>query len=178
MTRWMYGCSSPMSQPSLTMQKHLEAGAAEASLAGSPVSAIRSSSYLTMTQILGQHYGFSPRLLASMMAMPSSPVRRVKSEVHHRNYQEFYQDMKQKATRNRKPKTTVSSASTTGHFSADVESIDPSTPTYSPTPMDINHYRIVDEVWHFASVDWGHRCTFAVSGGHLPSDVHSHLHRL
>ena len=26
-------------------------------------------------------------------------------------------------------------------------------------PLDLNHYRIVNEVWHFASVDWGHKCT-------------------
>ena len=24
--------------------------------------------------------------------------------------------------------------------------------------LDLNHYRIVNEVWHFMSVDWGYRC--------------------
>ena len=24
--------------------------------------------------------------------------------------------------------------------------------------LDLNHYRIVDEVWHFCSVDWGSKC--------------------
>jgi hypothetical protein len=24
--------------------------------------------------------------------------------------------------------------------------------------LDLNHYRIVDEVWHFCSTDWGLRC--------------------
>jgi hypothetical protein len=26
------------------------------------------------------------------------------------------------------------------------------------SPLDLNHYRIVDEVWHFCSVDWGSKC--------------------
>lgn len=30
-------------------------------------------------------------------------------------------------------------------------------------PLDLNHYRIVDEVWHFCSVDWGSKCE-ALSG--------------
>ncbi len=25
-------------------------------------------------------------------------------------------------------------------------------------PLDLNHYRIVDEVWHYCSVDWGSKC--------------------
>jgi len=24
--------------------------------------------------------------------------------------------------------------------------------------LDLNHYRLVDEVWHFSSVDWGPNC--------------------
>ena len=25
---------------------------------------------------------------------------------------------------------------------------------------DLTHYHIVDEVWHWSSVDWGRRCVF------------------
>lgn len=25
-------------------------------------------------------------------------------------------------------------------------------------PLDLNHYRMVNEVWHYSSVDWGHKC--------------------
>ena len=31
-------------------------------------------------------------------------------------------------------------------------------PAFSAGLLDLNHYRIIDEVWHFCSVDWGHRC--------------------
>ena len=24
--------------------------------------------------------------------------------------------------------------------------------------LDLNHYRVVNEVWHYCSVDWGSRC--------------------
>lgn len=27
---------------------------------------------------------------------------------------------------------------------------------------DLTHYHIVDEVWHWSSVDWGRRCVFDV----------------
>lgn len=26
--------------------------------------------------------------------------------------------------------------------------------------LDLNYYRLVNEVWHFCSVDWGSRCKF------------------
>ena len=26
--------------------------------------------------------------------------------------------------------------------------------------LDINHYQIVDDVWHFSSVDWGRNCEY------------------
>lgn len=29
---------------------------------------------------------------------------------------------------------------------------------HSRQKLDLNHYRIVNEIWHFISVDWGHRC--------------------
>ena len=25
-------------------------------------------------------------------------------------------------------------------------------------PLDLNHYSLVDQVWHYSSVDWGHKC--------------------
>lgn len=31
-------------------------------------------------------------------------------------------------------------------------------PATESQAIDLNHYTIVNEVWHYASVDWGHRC--------------------
>ena len=25
-------------------------------------------------------------------------------------------------------------------------------------PLDLNHYNLVNQVWHYSSVDWGHKC--------------------
>lgn len=27
-----------------------------------------------------------------------------------------------------------------------------------PGMIDLNHYRVINNVWHFFSVDWGHKC--------------------
>ena len=31
-------------------------------------------------------------------------------------------------------------------------------PSLNQGVLDLNHYRIVNDVWHFFSVDWGHNC--------------------
>ena len=51
-------------------------------------------------------------------------------------------------------------------MSTDKHSLDPEALEMEETrdhdePLDLNHYRIVDEVWHFCSVDWGSRCKWA-----------------
>lgn len=35
--------------------------------------------------------------------------------------------------------------------------------------LDLNHYRIVDEVWHFSSVDWGSNCKVSIVGLDAPA---------
>jgi hypothetical protein len=93
-----------------------------------------------------------------MVSTPRTTAPAPRSEPHHRNYQEVYHDLRNRATRNRRSRLTVPGA-TTHVTGSDIESVDtPATPAYSHMTLDINHYRIVDEVWHFASIDWGHRC--------------------
>ena len=43
--------------------------------------------------------------------------------------------------------------------------------------LNLNHYRIVNELWHFMSVDWGHKCTCDMSSvyGTIPDSVQIHL---
>lgn len=47
-------------------------------------------------------------------------------------------------------------------MSMDRDSSDPETLEMKSSdhdkPLNLNHYRIVDEVWHFCSVDWGFKC--------------------
>jgi hypothetical protein len=42
--------------------------------------------------------------------------------------------------------------------SSDTESHDLAPGSGLDSSLDLNHYRIVNELWHFMSVDWGHRC--------------------
>ena len=41
---------------------------------------------------------------------------------------------------------------------ADPESIEMEKSSDLIKPLDLNHYRIVNEIWHFCSVDWGSKC--------------------
>ena len=51
-------------------------------------------------------------------------------------------------------------AHTLSKLESDVESQEmKANPNSAAMRLDLNHYRIVNEIWHFISVDWGHRCT-------------------
>ena len=47
----------------------------------------------------------------------------------------------------------------TDTHSADLEKDEKGLPVLARFPMlDLNHYKMVNEVWHFYSVDWGTNC--------------------
>ena len=102
-------------------------------------------------ELLAGHYGFSPRLKSSMYCSPQKPVS-VASRSHntHRTPQEVFHRVPKRA----KEADAISLASMDVEKNQRIAS-----PTTSSSLMDINHYRIVDEVWHFASVDWGFKFT-------------------
>lgn len=102
-----------------------------------------------IVKCLAHHYGFSPRLLSSMCCGPLKPVPTGSYGRQHRTMHEMLQRVQK-----REKKEAGSPEK------GDVESIETiQTPTYNPRILDLNHYRIVDEVWHFASVDWGSKCS-------------------
>ena len=94
---------------------------------------------------LSAHYGFSPRLLAIMCSdhgrpIPQSPE--AGTPTHTWNKLHF----------------------TTRHMRTETQTIDPEkdgdgmVATTSPNALDISHYKVVKEVWHYCSVDWGEKC--------------------
>lgn len=99
-------------------------------------------------KIIAKHYGFTPRLGAIMSAARGPP-----------------------------PATPSFKRTSTHRFSADRRSIfggvnrqdghlaDPEKNALSTVPaidamatQDMTHYNVVNEVWHYCSVDWGSRC--------------------
>ena len=55
--------------------------------------------------------------------------------------------------------TTILERKSTDTHSADLEKDEKGLPVLTRLPMlDLNHYKMVNEVWHFYSVDWGTNC--------------------
>ncbi|MCJ1328269.1 hypothetical protein MMC10_004945 [Thelotrema lepadinum] len=103
-------------------------------------------------KLLADHYGLSPRLALSMQCDPIKPEpvadplsregNRVKQAWQNRSWQTYHQ----------------SQLHTGLKADSDVESHElPS--VEARRSLDLNHYRIVNEIWHFISVDWGHKYT-------------------
>lgn len=105
-------------------------------------------------QSIALHYNFSPRLLGSMCSeplkpMPIAPNQHI-SRLHGLRYLH-----REKGDQEVEEKSILDGA-------ADLEgcvssSEHPSVGSTCPT-LDLNHYRIADDVWHFSSVDWGRNC--------------------
>ncbi|MCJ1281645.1 hypothetical protein MMC26_000966 [Xylographa opegraphella] len=94
---------------------------------------------------IATHYGFSPRLLGLMKCKPLTP-QLVPTTAHYRRL-DFWHT----------PKTRSNLEKVIQEKSIDIERDheridDPSTQSEA---IDLNHYTIVNEVWHYASVDWG-----------------------
>lgn len=96
--------------------------------------------------IIGQHYGLSPRLLGLMCCDPLKPVPAAPVLHQHRLDNLLHPNYRQDE------KTNNSSIQ-----AIDVEGgkDDPYNMRISHASIDLNHYVIANEVWHFCSTDWG-----------------------
>jgi hypothetical protein len=112
---------------------------------------------------IAKHYDFSPRLLALMASDPlppsSKPLKSSKSSSSLWSRKSYWRGGSQK------------SASAKGSKEERLESEESigMTEMMQSTQMDLvrdmSHYHIVDEVWHWSSVDWGRRCRFCEMRG-------------
>ena len=103
---------------------------------------------LILVQAIATHYRFSPRLLGLMKCKPLTP-QLVPSVTHHSRLDLWHM---QKSRQDLKGAIQEKSID----IERDQGKID--TPPTQNEAIDLNHYTIVNEVWHYASVDWGDRC--------------------
>lgn len=105
-----------------------------------------------MVQALAEHYTFSPRLLGLMRCDPLRPIP-VPTTTHHSRVSELWSPSKDRENNQETEKGI-------GNLVADLEGHLETSDSRSRRrgPLDLNHYRIVNEVWHYSSVDWGHKC--------------------
>jgi hypothetical protein len=104
--------------------------------------------------ILAKHYDFSPRLLGLMCSDPIPPrpksLHTTKSSATLRSRRS-----------NKSKKSERSQNSSKGSSLESEESIgmtDLMHSTQLDMIRDLSHYHIVNDVWHWSSVDWGRRC--------------------
>ena len=93
---------------------------------------------INIYKLLAIHYGFSPRLLGVMCSEPIRPAG-IEDQLLEHTVEE----------------TKVAQSHVRGS-GGDLEM------QYSQQPhaeaLDLNHYRVVSEVWHYSSIDWGNKC--------------------
>ena len=96
-------------------------------------------------EALADYYGFSPRLSGLMRQDPNKPV-----VVPLANHQSRRRDVINRFKFERQS------------FESQVADMEMTLATDSTAThamgADINHYRLVDEIWYYCSVDWGTRC--------------------
>lgn len=105
---------------------------------------IKLQHYMQVTplfQTIGKHYGFSPRLLLVMCSDHSKPPPVV---VEH------FQKSSLSSMMHRQ-QDDIEMAPSPIMGGSDVES-------EPESELNLNYYHLVNEVWHFCSVDWGSRC--------------------
>ncbi|EON61382.1 hypothetical protein W97_00596 [Coniosporium apollinis CBS 100218] len=100
-------------------------------------------------QTLAKHYDFSPRLLGIMCSTPLKPYPR--SSETSKNSSSIF-----RFSHHAGPRKTMS-----GLFRDPEDHVLEKSDVSSIPPWDllrgIDHYRLVNEVWHWSSVDWGRR---------------------
>lgn len=98
---------------------------------------------------LANHYGFSRRTLAVMTTDPHKPDVAA-TEIPQSPLRAMYNRLKDRSS-----------------FDSHALDVEMSSTSESPvshaTSLDLNHYRIIDEVWYFCSIDWGDKCKGSVS---------------
>jgi len=106
--------------------------------------------------VLAQHYDFSPRLLGMMCSDP--PPR--ESPLHTKQSSATLGSSKSR--KSQRSKRSQRSSEKPKEASLDSEESIGMTDMMHSTQLDmvrdLSHYHIVNEVWHWSTVDWGRRC--------------------
>lgn len=99
-----------------------------------------------LLKVLGQHFDFTPRLLGMMRSDPCPPrsqsLRRKKSSSTLRS---------RVSGKSARVKQSLASEESIGMT-------DLMHSTQLEMVQDLSHYQLVNDVWHWSTVDWGRRC--------------------
>lgn len=110
-----------------------------------------------LLKVLGQYFDFTPRLLGMMRSDPCPPktpsMRKRKSSSTLRSMLSH---------RSNKSGSTKQRAKEANQATIDSEESIGMTELMHSTQLeivqDLSHYQLVDDVWHWSTVDWGRRC--------------------
>jgi hypothetical protein len=104
---------------------------------------------------LAKHYDFSPRLLGMMC---SEPLPR-SSTLHTKNSTNTLSSARSRRSQ-RSKRSAASKETDTLESEESIGMTEMMHSTQLDMVRDLSHYHIVDEVWHWSTVDWGRRCEF------------------
>jgi hypothetical protein len=102
---------------------------------------------------LAKHYDFSPRMLGLMCSNPLPPkqdglqTKKSSTTLGSRKSQRSYWSRNSQKSKEESLDSEQSIGMTDMMHSTQLEMV-----------RDLSHYHIVDEVWHWSTVDWGRRC--------------------
>lgn len=117
-----------------------------------------------LIRVLAGQFDFTPRLLATMCSDPVSPQReplRKKKSSSTLRSRLSYKSNKSGSTKSasiRERARQANDASLDSEESIGLSELMQS--TQLEMVQDLSHYQLVDDVWHWSTVDWGRRCKF------------------
>lgn len=122
-------------------------------------------------RLIGQHYDFSPRLLGMMCSDPVPP------HSSSSNMDKSVSTLRSRLSHHSKSSNSGSgkSKSGSGKDTIDSEESVGMTELMHSTQLemvrDLTHYQIVEDVWHWSTVDWGRRCQSHQAASVPPTDI-------
>jgi hypothetical protein len=110
-----------------------------------------------LMKVLGQYFDFTPRLLGMMRSDPCPPrsqsMRKRKSSSTLRS---MLSHMSNKSDLTKQRAKEANQATMDSEESIGMTELMHS--TQLEMVQDLSHYQLVDDVWHWSTVDWGRRC--------------------
>ena len=113
---------------------------------------------------LGKKYGFSPRLLYSMQSQPMAPkpIPEPSSPVSSKRQDFMHPRKRHRPRAPSRSRAVIPEKQVTSQHDLESLADGPEDTPESKAP-DLNHYSLVNDVWHFMSVDYGTDCRFTIA---------------
>ncbi|KAF2264577.1 hypothetical protein CC78DRAFT_516793 [Lojkania enalia] len=108
---------------------------------------------------LAKHYDFSPRLLGLMCSdpVPPKPAKSLRTKKSSATLHSRRSNKSRKSQRSKNSSHDAPSKDTILDSEESIGMTEMMQSTQLELVRDLSHYTIVDEVWHWSSVDWGRR---------------------